>query len=168
MSKKTGMKRDWHEPLVFIKLSEKRRLCKKINREIFRTLSCTAKVDVLMQLITNLEQLDLNGFYSYADYLRWQFSERVELIKGRIFRMSPAPNRKHQAISIKLSVYFFQALQQQTDKLCKVYTAPFDVRLVKNSQGMSDKEVYTVVQPDLYVICDRSKLDERAASARLT
>jgi len=67
MSKKTGMKRDWHEPLVFIKLSEKRRLCKKINREIFRTLSCTAKVDVLMQLITNLEQLDLNGFYSYAE-----------------------------------------------------------------------------------------------------
>lgn len=44
-----------------------------------------------MQLI----DLDLEKTYSYADYFKWRFEERVELIKGRIFKMSPAPNRLH-------------------------------------------------------------------------
>lgn len=44
-----------------------------------------------MMEITNINQLDLNGTYSYADYLLWKFSERVELIKGKILKMSPAP-----------------------------------------------------------------------------
>jgi len=52
---------------------------------------------------TKLKQLDLSGYYTYTDYLTWQFKERVELIKGMIFKISPAPNLKHRRISIKLS-----------------------------------------------------------------
>ena len=47
-------------------------------------------------IINNINQLDLDGNYMYADYLLWQFKERVELIKGKIFKMSPAPSRLHQ------------------------------------------------------------------------
>lgn len=50
-------------------------------------------------MINSLDQLDFNKTYSYADYLKWQFDERVELIKGKIFKMSPAPARRHQRIS---------------------------------------------------------------------
>src|SRR5690606_39235284 len=39
------------------------------------------------------------------------------------------------------------------------YTAPFDVRLPKKSRA--DKEIFTVVQPDICVICDPEKLDDR-------
>ncbi|SFF40245.1 PDDEXK family nuclease [Thermoflexibacter ruber] len=49
-----------------------------------------------MDYIKDISRLDLNGTYTYADYLRWQFEEKVELIKGKIFKMSPAPNLKHQ------------------------------------------------------------------------
>lgn len=60
-------------------------------------------------IITNIKQLDLKGSYTYADYLLWQFKERVELIKGKIFKMSPAPNTFHQDI--------FWALSNEIDKV---------------------------------------------------
>jgi len=50
-------------------------------------------------MITNIDQLDLNGTYSYADYLKWQFDDFVEIIKGKVYKMSPAPPRFHQDIS---------------------------------------------------------------------
>ena len=50
-------------------------------------------------IITNIKQLDLKGSYTYADYLRWEFNERVELIKGKIFKMSPTSSRLHQEMS---------------------------------------------------------------------
>ncbi len=50
-------------------------------------------------MITDINQLDLNKKYTYADYLTWQFDEMVELIRGKVFKMSPAPNRYHQEIS---------------------------------------------------------------------
>ena len=55
-------------------------------------------------MITQLSQLDLNKTYSYADYLTWQFTDIVELIKGKISIMSPAPNLKHQRISADLPI----------------------------------------------------------------
>ena len=55
--------------------------------------------------ITSLDQLDPNGSYTYADYLLWQFTERVELLRGHIRQMA-APNRKHQGISQHLSRFF--------------------------------------------------------------
>jgi Uma2 family endonuclease len=108
-------------------------------------------------MITSLDQLDPNGTYTYADYLTWQFEERIELLKGFIREMS-APNRFHQKISNKINTRFSNFLWK---KPCEVYYAPFDVRLVKNPEGKSKKDIYTVVQPDLCVICDLSKLDEQ-------
>jgi Uma2 family endonuclease len=100
--------------------------------------------------------LDLDKSYTYADYLKWNFQERVELIKGKIFKMSPAPNRMHQGISAYLSNVLYNHLAGQK---CKVYTAPFDVRIPRKTKD--DKDVITVLQPDICVICDESKLDYR-------
>lgn len=109
-----------------------------------------------METITNINQLDLNKTYSYADYLLWRFKERVELIKGKILKMSPAPSRKHQEISRNINRVLDQYFYGQK---CKLYYAPFDVRIPR--QSIDDKEVSTVVQPDLCVVCDESKLDDK-------
>jgi Uma2 family endonuclease len=115
-----------------------------------------------MAKITQLYQLDLTASYSYADYLTWQLNEAVELIKGRIQLMSPAPNVKHQRLSIYLSsrlFYFFE------NKDCQVFSAPFDVRLYDSTKSLlANKEITTVVQPDICVICDNSKLDEQGCN----
>ena len=108
--------------------------------------------------ITNINQLDLNGTYSYADYLLWRFKERVELFKGKIFEMSPAPNRKHQRVCLLLTRYLDRFFENQK---CGLYFAPFDVRLINFTKSTADNTVFTVVQPDLCVICDQSKLDKR-------
>lgn len=111
-----------------------------------------------MSKITDLSQLDLNKTYSYADYLTWQLEQTVELIKGKIFQMSPAPKVKHQQISFNLSLLIGNYLK---GKDCKAFAAPFDVRLYnkKESEG-TDEAIFTVVQPDLCIICDLDKLDE--------
>jgi Uma2 family endonuclease len=44
---------------------------------------------------------------------------------------------------------------------CQVFYAPFDVRLPKKLQEKADNQIYTVVQPDICVVCDPAKLDER-------
>lgn len=103
-----------------------------------------------------LAELDFSKDYTYADYLKWTFDERLELIKGKLFRMSPAPNRLHQKLSLEVARELSNYLK---DKPCEVYTAPFDVRLPRKSKN--DKDIITVVQPDICVICDPAKLDER-------
>ena len=89
--------------------------------------------------------VDLDKQYTYADYLRWTFEEQVELIKGKIFPMSPAPARRHQDILVNLSGFFIPFIQNSGP--CKFYVAPFDVRLPKPGQS-SNEEVISVVQPD--------------------
>jgi Uma2 family endonuclease len=107
--------------------------------------------------ITQLSQLDLNQTYSYSDYLTWQFKETVELIKGKIMLMSPAPNVKHQRIVRKLLVAIDWHLK---DKKCEVFSVPFDVRLHhRNKFILARHEINTVVQPDLCVICNPEILD---------
>ncbi len=103
-----------------------------------------------------LADLDMNKLYTYADYYQWKFEERVELIKGVIFKMSPAPSRAHQEISGNLHISIGVFLK---NKPCKVYAAPFDVRLPRKSKD--DKDIITVVQPDICVVCDTNKLDEK-------
>jgi Uma2 family endonuclease len=111
-------------------------------------------------LITSLSQLDLNDTYSYADYLKWRFDERLELIKGKIFKMSPAPSMQHQQISRRLCRDFFGFFTEKQP--CQVFDAPFDVRLYdKNKSLKANKDIFTVVQPDICVICDKKKLDNR-------
>jgi Uma2 family endonuclease len=106
-------------------------------------------------LINKFEEIDLNLEYSYANYLKWIFPERVEIIKGRIFKMSPAPNFEHQSISSNLHGIIWNQLR---DKPCKIIAAPFDIRL---SKYIEDKKIDSVVQPDLCIICDSKKIDER-------
>lgn len=104
--------------------------------------------------ITSLNQLDLvNGIYSYADYLVWKIKERVELLKGKILEMS-APSPIHQEISGNLHGALFVFLKNSK---CKLYTAPFDVRFPQKGES----QVYTVVQPDLCVVCDFEKIDSK-------
>jgi Uma2 family endonuclease len=111
-----------------------------------------------MKKITNLSQLDPQGIYTYADYLTWQFEQTVELIKGKLTKMA-APSRLHQEISWQLSGRFYAAFKGLP---CKAYAAPFDVRLVdKKKSVIANKDVLTVVQPDLCVICDKEKLDDK-------
>jgi Uma2 family endonuclease len=106
-----------------------------------------------MATVTNFSDLDLTKEYTYSDYLLWQFSERVELIRGFIRKMSPAPNRYHQVVSINLTGLFYNSFRKHP---CDVYVAPFDVRLPIPSK----KKDTTVVQPDICVVCDKSKLDD--------
>ncbi len=108
-------------------------------------------------IITRFDQLDLNRTYSYADYLLWQIQERVELVMGRIHLMSPAPNMAHQRISGNLHGLLWTFCKHGP---CKVFAAPFDVRLPRPGEATADS-IRTVVQPDLCVVCDPSRLDER-------
>jgi Uma2 family endonuclease len=112
-------------------------------------------------MITKLDQLDLSKHYTYADYLNWRFEDVVELIRGKIFKMSPAPGSNHQDVSRNLLLQIGAYLK---GKGCKVYHAPFDVRLHLPSQEQDDETVDTVVQPDLCVICDLRKIDPRGCN----
>ena len=112
-------------------------------------------------MITDFNQLDLNKRYSYADYLTWMFDDRVELFKGWVNKMSPAPNVNHQRISWNVSNKIGNYLNY---KSCAAFAAPFDVRLMgksKRPEETNASTIYTVVQPDICVICDVSKLDEK-------
>jgi Uma2 family endonuclease len=110
-----------------------------------------------MPIVKNFSDLDLSKTYNYSDYLLWQFSERVELIKGYILKMSPAPSSRHQGISHNLNGCFYINFHK---KPCRVFEAPFDVRLPIKSA----KKDTTVLQPDLCVICDESKIDEKGCN----
>ncbi|MCF6336101.1 MAG: Uma2 family endonuclease [Spirochaetales bacterium] len=102
----------------------------------------------------------LNQMFTYKDYLSWtDEEERWELIDGEAYDMSPAPLREHQKLSMYFSGVFVQYLK---DKNCNVYAAPFDVRLPGGFK--TDNDVDTVVQPDISVFCDETKLDDRGAN----
>ena len=105
--------------------------------------------------VARFEDLDLSRQYTYADYLTWTFQERVELLRGWVARMSPAPNRFHQDVQRNLTYALLKHLEGGD---CKLYIAPFDVRLPRTAGGE------TVVQPDLCVICDPAKLTEQGCT----
>ena len=109
-------------------------------------------------IITDISQLDENATYTYADYLLWRIKERLELIKGKIFQMSPTPSLRHQQISGRLHLEMGQFFKNHH---CQIFYAPFDVRLSKQNPANTDRSIYTVVQPDLCIVCDENKLDER-------
>ncbi|MDJ0364337.1 Uma2 family endonuclease [Hymenobacter sp. H14-R3] len=109
-----------------------------------------------MEPITQFSQLDLSKTYTYADYLTWKFDEFVELIKGKVLRPMAGLSRRHQALSINI---LRQVLPMVQGKSCQVYHAPFDVRLASGGAN-GNQQIQTVVQPDICVICDRSKLDD--------
>ncbi|MDR1948850.1 MAG: Uma2 family endonuclease [Spirochaetaceae bacterium] len=89
-------------------------------------------------------------YYTYADYRGWDTKERYEIIDGTAYMMG-APSITHQAISRELLLQFGNFLK---GKPCQVFTAPLDVRLFPEEDESDD----TIVQPDLLVVCDKSKL----------
>lgn len=104
-------------------------------------------------------QREENGTFTYADYLTWPEEERWELIHGVAYNMSPAPGRNHQLLLGDV----YTAIRQHTKTgNCEIYLAPFDVRLNPN-QDVADDQTDTVVQPDISVFCDLTKLDDRGA-----
>lgn len=113
------------------------------------------KYNIEDPVVSKVEEIDLSGTYSYAQYLKWEIDERLELIKGKIFAMS-APNRNHQKICGHI---FYELYDYLKPHPCEVYIAPFDVRLANRYNP--DSKVFTVVQPDICVVCDQNKLDEK-------
>ncbi|MBS9522580.1 Uma2 family endonuclease [Litoribacter alkaliphilus] len=109
-----------------------------------------------MKKNTNLEESFTEyGRYSYADYLTWEIDGMVELIKGRVFKQVAAPRRKHQEIVLLVGSKLLTLFEH---RICKVFVAPFDVRLPSTSP--KDEKIFTVVQPDICVVCDPAKLDD--------
>jgi Uma2 family endonuclease len=103
-----------------------------------------------------LADLDINKQYTYADYYNWHFPERLELINGYIFSIEPTTYYSHQSIAGELHALLRNFLKGNA---CKAMIAPFDVRLPRKSK--EDKDIITVLQPDICVVCDRSKFDQR-------
>ena len=101
--------------------------------------------------ITRFEDLDLTRQYTYADYMSWRFQERVELLRGWVAKMSPAPSTYHQTVASN----FATGIGPRLKRPCRMFIAPFDVRLPKAKGGE------TVVQPDICVVCEEAKLTKQ-------
>jgi len=96
-----------------------------------------------------------NRRYTFADVLTWDEKDRIEIVDGEAVMMAP-PTRVHQEISGEL---FGQLRDYLQGKKCRVYAAPFGVRLFEQD-GDDPEDVDTMVEPDISVICDSSKLDD--------
>ena len=94
--------------------------------------------------------LEMETHFTFADYITWPDEQRWEIIDGIAYAMS-SPSDRHQSILLALASQFYTFLR---GKKCKAYIAPFDVRL--NADGADD----TVVQPDILVVCDKSKVED--------
>jgi Uma2 family endonuclease len=100
--------------------------------------------------------LKTDEHYTYRDYLTWPDDVRCELIDGKVYMMAPASFLSHQDV---VGEIFFQVKQALRGKSCRTLMAPVDVRLPKSAEA--DEQTDTIVQPDVLVVCDSSKLDRR-------
>ncbi len=105
-----------------------------------------------------VDEPDYAGSYTYEDYMKWTVPDMMELIRGKIYKMSPTPRAVHQVVTGEV---YRQIANYLKRKKCQVFIAPFDVRLPVSSKKKADKDITTVVQPDVCVVCDASKIDER-------
>jgi len=95
--------------------------------------------------------------HTYGDYLEWSRDYGDEIIDGVAYvRQPPSPSRTHQELVGALYCELCRALEGRS--FC-VYIAPFDVRLPRSDE--SDDKIETVIQPDVFIVCDREKTDER-------
>ncbi len=100
---------------------------------------------------------DMSRTYTARDYLEWTFEGLYELIRGKVYKMSPAPSADHQRIVSNIArsfLTFFKATNP-----CQVFLAPFDVYLYKNEEDWKDTKV--ILEPDLCIICDKSKIKKQ-------
>ncbi len=98
--------------------------------------------------------LALEKTYTLADYLTWDEGDHIELIAGEPVMLA-TPLRVHQEIVGELFGYLRDYLK---GKKCKVYVAPFAVRVFERDNDLPE-QVDTVVEPDISVVCDPAKLD---------
>lgn len=96
--------------------------------------------------------------FTYRHYRTWPDNERWELIEGQAWNMCAAPMRRHQRLSGRLYRWLGNFLE---GKSCEAYAAPFDVLLPEGDEDEDD--IDTVVQPDIVVYCDTSKLRDYGA-----
>ena len=104
--------------------------------------------------------LDMTRRYTYADYLTWADNKMRELLNGFIRLMSPAPTLKHAVVLRRIGTPLVNFIEQNGGD-CQVFYAPFDVRFPTSTDKTADNQIYTVVQPDICIVCDPSKLDRR-------
>jgi Uma2 family endonuclease len=96
-------------------------------------------------------------YHTYADYLTWSATYGDELINGAAYvREPPGPSLSHQGVVLELGRQIANALE---GKPCRVFVAPLDVRLPKSTE--EDDHIDTVVQPDVFIVCDLKKIDAR-------
>jgi Uma2 family endonuclease len=96
-------------------------------------------------------------YHTYADYLTWSATYGDELINGAAFvREPPGPSLSHQGVVLEVGRQIANALE---GKPCRVFVSPLDVRLPKSTE--EDDQVDTVVQPDVFIVCDLKKIDVR-------
>jgi len=93
--------------------------------------------------------------FTYRDYRSWPEDERRELIEGVAWDMNPSPSTSHQQILMALFNIIYNFLRE---KSCQVFIAPLDVRFPEDNEP--DGEIESVVQPDLFIVCDRTKMDD--------
>lgn len=104
-----------------------------------------------------LNEPDLGGTYNASDYLSWKVDELMELIRGKIFKMSPSPQSNHQLL---LSELYSQMVKSRTLKEgCRIWLAPLDVYLVH--PGEDWLQAVNIVEPDLFIVCNPSKINKR-------
>ncbi|MDI3481896.1 MAG: hypothetical protein PWQ97_1551 [Tepidanaerobacteraceae bacterium] len=103
----------------------------------------------------SLQRKEKLRIYTYSDYASWPEDERLEIINGKLF-MQAAPSRICQEVLMELSR---QIANYLADRRFRVYPAPFCVRLPEGDE--KDEDIKTVVEPDITVVCDLSKLDEK-------
>ena len=97
--------------------------------------------------------------YTYADYISWMDDKRREIINGVVFDLFGEPRRIHSKISSFILGQVWNFIFGRKSK-CEIHHAPFDVRFPKDGET-DDNKIYTVVQPDICVVCDPKKLDDR-------
>ena len=103
--------------------------------------------------------LDLNRPYTFADYLTWTDNQMLELLHGFI-RQMPEEKVKHAVVLSRARDYIDDYMEKNTSG-CQVFYAPFDVRFPKNPVQTADHQISTVLHPDICVVFDASKIDER-------
>jgi Uma2 family endonuclease len=95
--------------------------------------------------------------HTYGDYIKWSRDHGDEVIGGVAYvREPPSPSYDHQELVVALSSELWFALEGRS---CRVCVAPLDVRLPSSDEP--DEKIETVVQPDVFIVCDRGKTDER-------
>ena len=92
--------------------------------------------------------------YTIDDIYNLPEGHRAELIDGQIYDMAP-PNRRHQGILSFLHAAIYNHIARNNGD-CKVYPAPFAVFLSADGS--------TYLEPDLSIICDENKLDDRGCN----